>query len=230
MSLSQTEQIYARLRRAVLALDLAPGERMTERGLEAGFQASRTPVRAALVRLESEGLARRSGRGWIVAPIDLTEIAELAELREAVEAAAVRLTVARAADGDIAAFARSHSRPPATDAEEGVQAGGDFHAELARLSGNRLMAEAVRGAMTRLARTRLLDVRTPEARHQAAREHREIAEAVLSRDAEGAASLIADHIRRTNERLLLFLDADRGRFRGHGYAVDRPGARGAAIP
>ncbi|UNA33296.1 GntR family transcriptional regulator [Klebsiella variicola subsp. variicola] len=52
-------------------MDLGPGERLTERWAEASFNASRTPVRAALQKLESEGLVCREGLRWIVAPIDV---------------------------------------------------------------------------------------------------------------------------------------------------------------
>jgi DNA-binding GntR family transcriptional regulator len=218
--MSQTVQLYDRLRAAILALDLAPGERLTERGLESEFEASRTPVRAALMRLDSEGLVQREGRGWIVSPIDTVEIGALAELREAVESAAIRLSVERASDADVQAIAALlDATRPARDEEQGVRAGGDFHVELSRLSGNALLADAVRNAMTRLARTRWLEVRTAEAREQAWRGHREIVEAVAARDAERASALIASHIRGTNERLIAFLDAERQRLRGHGVAI-----------
>ncbi|ANP73597.1 GntR family transcriptional regulator [Cryobacterium arcticum] len=232
---SQTVQLYDRLRAAILSLQLAPGERLTERGLEASFDASRTPVRAALGRLDAEGLVQRDGRGWIVSPIDLAEIGALAELREAVEAAAVRLAVVRASDDDIAVLAAvlDAARPARAvradvadaptsgddDAEEGVRAGGDFHVELSRLSGNPVMVDAVRNAMTRLARTRWLEVRTPAAREQAWREHRAVLDALEARDADAAAGLLTDHIRGTNDRLLAALAADTRRLRGHGLAI-----------
>ena len=63
---TQTDGAYASLRAAILALDLAPGERVSERGLETTLAASRTPVRAALSRLQAEGLVRRDERGWSV--------------------------------------------------------------------------------------------------------------------------------------------------------------------
>jgi DNA-binding GntR family transcriptional regulator len=222
---SQTTQIYERLRAAILAIDLAPGERLTERGLEASFEASRTPVRAALMRLDTEGLVQRDGRGWIVAPIDLVEIGSLAELREAVEAAGVRLAADRASDDDIAALrelvdsSRAAEHDGGTAEEDGVRAGGDFHVELARLSGNPFLVESVRGAMTRLARTRWLEVRTADARAQAWAEHRAVVEAIAARDADAAAALVAAHIRGTNGRLLAALSADYRRLRTQGVAV-----------
>jgi DNA-binding GntR family transcriptional regulator len=217
---SQTVHLYDTLRAAILGLDLMPGEKLTERGLESEYDASRTPVRAALIRLESEGLTQREGRGWRVSPIDVDEIRALAELREAVETAAIRLAAARASDADLDALAELlDAARPADDEEEGVRAGGEFHVELARLSGNPFMTDSVRGAMTRLARTRWLEVRTPDAREQAWREHHAIVDALVARDADGAARLVAAHIRGTNQRLVEFLTGERRRLRGLGLSV-----------
>ncbi|WP_291050358.1 GntR family transcriptional regulator [Herbiconiux sp.] len=220
---SQASGLFERMRSAILTLELAPGERLTERGLEAAFAGSRTPVRAALMRLENEGLVLReghAGRGWVVAPIDVAEIRSLAELREAVESMAVRLAVERAVDADLDAVAELLTAGgPAADEDEGLRAGSDFHVELATLSGNPLLADAVRGAMTRLARTRWLEVRTAASRAQARDEHQAIVDALRARDADRAAALVAAHIRDTNERLVHFLTAERRRLRGHGLSI-----------
>lgn len=222
---SQTEQLVTRLRSAILELDLAPGAVLTERGLESAFAASRTPVRAALGTLFGEGLvqrAGRNGRGWIVAPLDVDEIRELAELREAIETAAVRLAVARASTAQIDALGTQldTARREISESESaGVRAGHDFHVSLAALADNSLMTESVRDAMNRLARTRFLEVRTPESRAHAWSEHRAVLDAVAARDADRAARLVGEHIRATNERLVTFLTAERRRLRGHGLSV-----------
>jgi DNA-binding GntR family transcriptional regulator len=216
---TQTTQLYDRLRAAILTLDLAPGQSLTERGLEQRFAASRTPVRAALTRLESEGLAKRDGRGWIVAPIDLEEIGLIAEYREALETATVRLATERATEAQLAAVRALLDEPRSDDERTVLRVGGDFHEELAALSGNRLLAEGVHGAMVRLARTRWLEVRTTEARDQASREHHAILDAVVAGDAARAAELVADHIRGTNGRLIASLTAEQRRLRGHGVDI-----------
>jgi len=230
-SASQTHQVYGSLRTAILSLDVAPGERVSERGLETAYGVSRTPARAALMRLESEGLVRREGRGWIVTPIDLVEIHAISELRAAVEAAAVRYAVERATSDDIDALREllDADRPPAEGAgagseERGVRAGTSFHAELTRLSGNLVMAQSVDDCLTRLERTRWLEVRTPEARRAAWEDHAAIVEAIGRRDADAAAGLVRSHIHGTDERLITALTADRRRFRGSGLAIvgDRP--------
>src|SRR5215813_11394757 len=102
--MSQALLIHDQLRQMILSLDLGPGERLTERWLESQFQSSRTPIRAALMRLEGEGLVQRDGRNWAVAPIDLGEIEALAEFREPLEVTAVRLACVRAIESDLNAI------------------------------------------------------------------------------------------------------------------------------
>ena len=82
--MSQMRLAYENLRDLILTLELAPGERLSERWLETRFEGSRTPIRAALVRLETEGLIQREGRGYIVAPIQLGEIEHVFAFRETV--------------------------------------------------------------------------------------------------------------------------------------------------
>lgn len=218
--MTQTDQIYAQLRQAILTLELPPGSPMTERELESEFGASRTPVRAALLRLDTEGLVRRQGRGFIVAPLDLDEIGMLAELREAIETAAVRLAVARASDDDIAALRQLiEDERSSSEADRVLNASSAFHAQLTQLSGNTLMAEAIGGAMARLARTRWLETQSSRSRENAWREHLEMIEAIEARDADRAAELAGAHIRGTSERLVALLNDERRRLRGAGMAI-----------
>lgn len=216
---SQTAGLYENMRSAVLSLELIPGERLTERSLETTYGASRTPIRAVLMRLETEGLVKRDGRGWIVSPIDLSEISALAEFREAIERAAIRGVILRASDSDIdSLFELLESFREAASEEDSLRAGGDFHLELAQLSGNRFFVDSIQGVMTRLARTRWLEVRTQEAREQAWLEHHEILEKIGERDVT-AVELVSTHIRETNERLLDHLAKERRRFRGSGLSI-----------
>jgi DNA-binding GntR family transcriptional regulator len=217
---SQTVQLYDNLRAAILSLGLAPGERLSERGLEARFHASRTPVRAALSRLEHEGLIRHEGRTWTVTPIDLDEIAALAELRVLLEPAAARLAVLRSTDEALVDVrARLDALRPAPDEAAGVHAGSTFHLDVAALGGNRFVTETIADAMTRLERSRWIEVRTPEARDAAWHEHSAILDAVAARDADRAAELLAAHVSGTNDRLLAFIEQERRRLRGAGMAV-----------
>ena len=218
--MSQAQSVEKQLREMILNLDAGPGERLTERWIEAQFAASRTPVRAALLRLETEGLVSRDGRGWTVSPINLKEIEQLFVYREAVEVAAVRLTSAADDKSPLEGLeALLDSRDAETPREELHRAGMDFHIELARLSGNEFLFRGVRDAMTRLSRARWLEVREESARERAWSEHRAILTAVRAGDAEQAAHLVALHVRGGRERLVASLAADRRGLRARGFAV-----------
>lgn len=214
------DSAYARLRREILSLELVPGERLSERGLETVLGASRTPIRAALMRLENEGLTQRVGRGWQVTPIDLTEVRAVTEYREAIESAVVALAVERAGDeklvalGAIAEAHRGHD-----DEETGLRDGIDFHTAMARLSRNQFLVDGMADALTRLQRTRWLEVRSPESRTQARDEHIAIVAAVKARDTGRAVERVVAHSRGSRERLLAYLTDERRRLRGRGFSI-----------
>lgn len=217
--------LYDRLRHAILTLALAPGERLSERGLEPGFGASRTPIRAALMRLQSDGLVRRDDRGWHVSPIDLAEVVSIYEYREILEAATARLSVDRASRDDLEALADLAVWTDATGSdtaetpEHSIDSGTSFHVELARLSGNPFIIDAMEGALTRLYRTRWLEVQSPESRERAHREHAEIATALLAGDADAAELATLEHLRGTGARLVESLSASRQQLRATGILL-----------
>ncbi|GAB3609768.1 GntR family transcriptional regulator [Humibacter ginsengiterrae] len=218
---SQTDQVYDQVRQAILSLDIVPGARLSERGLEAEFGASRTPVRAALMRLQNEGLVARDGRAWNATPIDLDEVTALSEYREAVECAGARLACERASDAELARFAESvtaQSTEP-DDEHAGMRRGSDFHEGLAALSGNAFIAQAVADTVTRMARARWLEMRTEEGRAAAWDEHAAIVDAIAHRDADAAASAIAHHTQANLDRLLASIRSDRRAFGARGLRI-----------
>ncbi len=219
--MSQMQQVEQQLRDMILGLAIGPGERLTERWIEARFAASRTPIRAALLRLETEGLVGRDDRGWwTVAPINLGELEQISVYREAVEVAAVRLACARSEPGAIEAIqGLLDSCDADTSREEWHRVGTDFHIELARLSGNAFLFRGVKDAMMRLSRARWLEVRDEAALARAWAEHREILSAVKAGDADAAATLLARHIGGSRARLLESLHDDRRGLRARGFAV-----------
>jgi len=212
--------IHDQLRQLILSLDLGPGERLTERWLESQFQSSRTPIRAALMRLEGEGLVQRDGRNWVVAAIDLGEIESLAEFREPLEVTAVRLACERASEADLDAVeAMLDACRADVPREQWHQVGTDFHVEIAGLSGNPFLAKAIEGVMTRLSRARWLEVWTEASREQAWSEHRRILGFIRDKRPEEAARAASAHVRDTRDRLLRSLNADRRGLRARGFAI-----------
>jgi DNA-binding GntR family transcriptional regulator len=214
------ESLHGRLRAAILSLELAPGQRLSERGLEPEFGASRTPIRAALMRLESEGLVQRDGKNWMVAPLNLDEIRALYEFREALESAAARLAIERAAREDLEALALLATTSDDDETpEHTLDAGTSFHLELARLSGNVFLLDAMQSVLTRLYRTRWLEVQAAESRGRVHAEHAAIAQSLLAGDVGASELATIQHLRGTGERLERSISADRLRLRASGISV-----------
>jgi DNA-binding GntR family transcriptional regulator len=216
---TSSDSAYLDLRMAILSLELMPGERLSERGLEALLRASRTPIRAALMRLENEGLTQRAGHGWRVAPIDLTELRNVMEYRAVLESAIVATAMSRADPEEIAALRTLLDQAPLDNEEIGLQRGESFHLALAHLSRNPFFVDGIRDALTRLSRTRWLEVRSPESRAMVHAEHAGIVDAMLAGDESSAVARMAAHNRGTRERLLALLNEQRRQLRGRGISI-----------
>lgn len=206
-----------RLRHMILDMEIGPGERLTERGIEAQLGASRTSIRAALFGLEAEGLVAREGRSWIVPPIDADEIEQLYVYREVLEVAALRLATLPIAPEEIAEVEAilasvTNEAPP----EQIDDAGRGFHLWIAGLARNVCISRGIADAMTRLQRVRWLE-NDPE--HHGWAEHRAIVTALKDNQVDRAADLMAAHTRQSRDRLLDTLRQGRRSLRARGIIV-----------
>jgi DNA-binding GntR family transcriptional regulator len=78
--------VYDQIFDAIVLGNLLPGERLVQETLGEQMQVSRTPVRDALVRLESEGILEASDRGgFLVRSLDRHEVTDLYHVRAAIE-------------------------------------------------------------------------------------------------------------------------------------------------
>jgi DNA-binding GntR family transcriptional regulator len=134
------DRAYDALREAIISGELAPGEKITERGLAERLAVSATPVREALRRLEQDRLVERRGPRLVqVAALDDGNAREVRLAEGALRAVAARLAVANATDAQ-------------RDRMAGLLDAGD--AELARLQA----AAAGDRPLTSAELTRLLDI------------------------------------------------------------------------
>jgi DNA-binding GntR family transcriptional regulator len=91
-SISVREKAYEYLKSAILSGRFNPGKRLTEEDLAKRLGVSRTPVREALHKLESEGLIKpRKKRGFVASADSRDEIGELFDIRASLEGYALRL-------------------------------------------------------------------------------------------------------------------------------------------
>lgn len=78
-----------------------PGDRLVESELAERFGVSRTPIREALQRLETQSLLTRDGRSLIVASLDHSQLAELYVVRSELEGLAARLAARHATEEEV---------------------------------------------------------------------------------------------------------------------------------
>ena len=218
----RAERALQEIRKDILSMAFAPGEPVSERALEERYGMSRTPIRAALAALTAEGLiVRDPRRGYMIAPIDLQEIHDLFEFREELEDTAIRLACRRAKPEDLAALRRTVERGR-TDfkVEDWMASGLDVHVELAALSGNPFLRDAVHSAVGRALRLRWLLASDEAQRETAYQEHSELLDLIAKGDEDEAARKVRLHTRAVRDQILAAVEGAR-RFLGARGVVDQ---------
>ena len=104
------DRAYSEIRGMILSGELAPGSQVSEEALAVHCKVSRTPVRDALRRLESDLLVRRSeSQRTFVTEWSLDDIADGFELRAMLESHAAKRAAERISEAEIALL-RLHNR------------------------------------------------------------------------------------------------------------------------
>ncbi len=194
------QSVYEALVELVVGGRLGPGEHLIETDLARQLGVSRQPVREALHRLEAEGWVdlRPNQGAFVHVPTD-HEVDELLDVRELLEVQTARLA-ARGANAAGVARLRAiweADEPMAAsgDAEQIVAANTEFHAELARLAGNAVLADLA-DIVSRRVRWYYRQVAPVRGRESWA-EHRELVDAIEAGNEEQAAEIARLHTERT---------------------------------
>jgi DNA-binding GntR family transcriptional regulator len=199
---------YYLLLEAIDQGEFRPGDRLVESELAERFGVSRTPVREALQRLETQGVLARDGRSLMVASLDHDQLGELYVVRAELEGLAARLAAQHAAPEEIRVLWDMIRRDREVVGRPDVLARANkrFHRQIHLASHNRYLIqqlEMVHRSMALLATTSLAaEGRGPKALE----EHETIVRAIEARDGEAADTAIRQHISRAFETRLL-LDA-----------------------
>ncbi len=140
------EAIYETLCQSIIDLTLAPGEQLSETALAKTLSVSRSPVRNALLRLQSDGLVTQSrGQSFQVAAMGKTDCRELMEARIAIEGQAAFWAAERANAQDLAAMEASMKdylrACRAWDVNAMVKCDHRFHQEMINAAKNPVIAE-----------------------------------------------------------------------------------------
>jgi len=190
-----------------------PGDRLVESELADRFGVSRTPVREALQRLETQSLLTRDGRSLIVASLDHNQLAELYVVRAELEGLAARLAAKHATVEEVRVLREmvEADRRLIGDAQALSRANKRFHRQIHLASHNRFLIrqlDLVHRSMALLATTSL----EAEGRAPATiAEHSAIVEAIAAGDGDGADAALRAHISHAFETRLKLESGDRRR-------------------
>ncbi len=173
-----------------------PGSRLVESELAERFGMSRTPIREALQRLETQSLLSRDGRSLIVASLDHGQMAQLYVVRAELEGLAARLAAQHAAAEEIRVLEDmvriDHDLLDDPDALS--RANRRFHKQIHLASHNRYLVQQldlVHRSMALMATTSL----AAEGRGETAlEEHAAIVQAIADRDGNRAAEVLKSHL------------------------------------
>ncbi|GIW10581.1 MAG: GntR family transcriptional regulator [Dehalococcoidia bacterium] len=191
------EEIYRRLRRAILAGDLAAGERVQPDRLASIIGVSRTPVREALQRLLAEGYLEQEARhAFRVAPVDYRSGRELFAIRAVLEGLAAREAAQHFTEELGEALQRTIDpidlTPGAAWPDRAV---GDFHRILYHGSQNRHLITLLDRVFEQTLRYRFLTRSdTPQRRQETYEAHVAILKALREGTAEEAERLTRAHV------------------------------------
>lgn len=215
------DQAYEVLRDLVTSGELAPGARLTERGLAERLGVSPTPVREAISRLTHERLlVRVDGRTLQVAAPSLRRLREMSLIQAALLGVAARLAAGSATDEELEQITRIHRESLHRPRGKRPAGAGDAHATELRHDFHRLIVEASHNpslidmVATAEAFGRALRERAQrsegagESIRQAVDEHEAIVEALCARDGDRAEAIMREHTLWIGERYAQFAEQE----------------------
>jgi len=205
--------VYESLRESIRSGRLPPGERLRETDIAERLGVSRTPVREALRRLQSDGLVTFAPwRGMTVAALDLAQLEELYDMREVLESAAARFAATSASDADVAWLRCLLDEQSAAGSDAGAleRINREFHDAIYRAAHNRYLLGALSSLADSLGLLKNTTFSIAGRPKSGLTEHRRIVAAIAARDPEAAEDAARSHIAKARDlRLHLFRSEQR---------------------
>ncbi|MHB1171756.1 MAG: GntR family transcriptional regulator [Lacisediminihabitans sp.] len=197
---SLVDEAYTAIRAMIIDGKIPPGSRMTVRPIADQLDLSATPIKAALVTLEREGvLVSKLHRGFFVPELSIDDMREIYEMREALDRLAGRRAAASAEHAAIAMQLRANCEEQrgfleSNDVDEYRRSDIDFHRNLWSLCGNNRLLRMAEQLMDQMKLGNSLSARLPGRVTLSLSEHLAIVEAIEQGDIERAESAAGEHI------------------------------------
>jgi DNA-binding GntR family transcriptional regulator len=202
---------YDTIKESILNLRVPPGVQLHIEDLADQMGISRTPVREALLRLESDGLVRAVPRvGFFVTEISRRDLEDLFEVRALLEGHAAEGATFFLTDEDLAHIERlleaGVSAVEQGDLDRFLETEIAFHTLLIERTPNRQLIAMMESLQDLTYRERVLSLESLENVRESLVEHQRILEALRQRDGELAGRLMREHIWAIRDRMLQFVD------------------------
>lgn len=194
----QSLTIYRQIREAIASGEFQPNERLVEADLVERFDASRSSVRTALLRLSHEGLVvHEPHRGARVRLVSDQEAVEISETRGALERLAAREAALKATQADIERL-REIIDALRVRLDEGDLLGysevnGEFHDEILRISRHETAARMLSLLKSHSIRFQYKTILRPGRAPASHREHVAIFEAIAQHDPDAVEVAVRTH-------------------------------------
>jgi GntR family transcriptional regulator, rspAB operon transcriptional repressor len=200
-ALPKTSQVYGIMRRAIVNLHLAPGSNVNEKLICDQLGISRTPLREAILQLQSENLVTViPNSGTYVSKIDLQSVFDGQLVRDALELKVVRLAASRMTPQ----FERSldfnmhQQKRMAADLDyDGFyELDEAFHSMICEFGASAHIWKIINGAKAQLDRVRRLSFPLPSHLEVVLNEHMAVVDGLKLRDPDAAEAAMKTHIDR----------------------------------
>jgi DNA-binding GntR family transcriptional regulator len=188
------------LRRAIVSLDLQPGQALSENELAGRFNVSRTPIREALIRLADEDLVEVVPQlGTFVSRISVRDVTEIQFVRETLERASLPHAISNITPRDEARL-----RSLLVEQEEAGREGDlvhwfatdeELHRSLLEIGGHPKAWSIVSSAKAHLDRVRMLSLPDPKILAELHAQHTAIVDHVAAKERKKADSVLTSHLR-----------------------------------
>jgi DNA-binding GntR family transcriptional regulator len=198
---SRRDQVYVSLRAALMDGTIGPWDRLGEVRLAERFETSRTPVREALARLQSDGLVEKRDGGLYLHMPSFDDLIGLYELRITLELQGIRRAIddpelrhnRAILEHELDKWYRWRTDMPAPDAGF-VSVDEGFHTALLGSSGNKAMTDALVAVNRQIRPVRMYDYLTDDRMEATVGEHIDIAEKVLAGRLADALEALHTHV------------------------------------
>ncbi|MWP62845.1 GntR family transcriptional regulator [Gilliamella sp. Pas-s25] len=193
------QQIYRKLRKAIITCQVLPGVLLSEKEISSQFSVSRQPVREAFIKLAEAGLVQiLPQRGTFVTKISIKKVIDGQFIRDAVECAIIKQVALRISEADILLLQKNLDEQKQANKHKNIhyflEKDDEFHQILMNVIDCQMAWESVENIKAMMDRVRFLSLEQISPPEDLVKQHEKILIALKNHDPELAAIAQHEHL------------------------------------